>query len=344
MLRYRADSRTIGILAAYAALTAAAWAVDPHGAWLLATIAVLGSSAWLCAVVAHNTVHTPVFATRWMNQAFQVWVSLSYGFPISDYIPGHNLSHHRFTQQREDVMRTTKVRFRWNLLNLLCFFPAVTPGILRGNAEYRKLQGPRAQRWRRQLAIETAVVWSVKVGLLLIDWRKGLCLVLLPQLIANYGIVTINYLWHDGCDPDHPVNHSRNIVGPLLNFFALNNGFHGMHHIEPGLHWSLLPEAHARVLRPTLHPALEQRSMVGYLFRTFIYPGKRLRYDGTPLVLPEEAPDRSWVKASDLGEGASNGSDPTPPTAEPATNISKMLRGGVYGTRTRGLRRDRPAL
>ena len=85
-----------------------------------------------------------------MNSAFQVWVSLSYGFPISDYIPGHNLSHHRFLQAREDVMRTSKVRFRWNLLNLLAFPFAVTPAILQGNTRYAKLKGSAA--WRRAAA------------------------------------------------------------------------------------------------------------------------------------------------------------------------------------------------
>jgi fatty acid desaturase len=81
--------------------------------------------------------------------------------------------------------------------------------------------------------------------------------VVVPQLIANLGIVGINFLWHDGCDPEHPVNHSRNFTGSLLNFLSLNNGYHGMHHEEPGMHWSLLPEAHARRIHPGLHPALE---------------------------------------------------------------------------------------
>jgi hypothetical protein len=48
---------------------------------------------WLCAVVAHNAVHAPVFHRRWMNSAFQIWVSLSCGFPISDYMPGHSINY-----------------------------------------------------------------------------------------------------------------------------------------------------------------------------------------------------------------------------------------------------------
>lgn len=298
-LRFTADLRTLGVLMVYLGVSVAAWKLDPHGLACALVVAWLAVNAWLAAVIAHNVVHSPVFTERWMNQAFQVWVSLSYGFPISDYVPGHNLSHHRYTQMREDVMRTTKVRFRWNLLNLLFFLPAVTPAILRGNAEYRKLAGWRSAQWRRQLMLEAVVVWSVKVGLLLLDWRKALLFVVIPHLYANFGVVTINFLQHDGCDPDHPANHSRNFIDPVLNFLAFNNGYHGMHHVTPGLHWSLLPQAHAREIHPQIHPALEQRSLVAYLFRTFVYPGKRITYDGKPVVITNEGPDRSWVRPGD---------------------------------------------
>jgi fatty acid desaturase len=295
LLRFSADRRSLGVLTVYAALVAMAWTLIPAGPLQLLVIPVLGYASWLCAVVAHNTVHAPVFHRRSLNSLFQIWVSLSYGFPISDYIPGHNLSHHRFLQAREDVMRTSKVRFRWNLLNLLSFPFAVTPGIVRGNARYGKLKGSEA--WRRQLRLETIVVWGVKVGLLALDWRKALLFVVVPQLIANLGIVGINFLWHDGCDPEHPVNHSRNFTGPLLNFLALNNGYHGMHHEEPALHWSLLPEAHARRIRPGLHPALEQPSLLTYLWRTFVYPARRETFEGKPITFPELDADLDWVEA-----------------------------------------------
>jgi len=281
------------VLTTHALLSVAAWLAAPSGVALLAAMAVLAYTSWLSAVVAHNTVHCPVFRRRWMNSAFQVWVSLSYGFPISDYIPGHNLSHHRFLQAREDVMRTSKVRFRWNLLNLLAFPFAVSPSILRSNRRYASLKG--SGDWRRQRRLETLIVWSVKLALVALDWRRALCFVLVPELVANLGIVGINFFWHDGCDPDHPVNHSRNFVSPVLNFLTLNNGYHGMHHLEPGLHWSLLPEAHAQHIRPGLHPALEQPSLLAYAWRTFVYPGRRETYEGRPITFPEPDTDLDWV-------------------------------------------------
>jgi fatty acid desaturase len=293
ILRFAADRRTLGVLTTHALLTLAAWVAAPPALASLAAMAVLAYTSWLSAIVAHNTVHSPVFRRRWMNSAFQIWVSLSYGFPITDYIPGHNLSHHRFLQAREDVMRTSKVRFRWNLLNLLAFPFAVSPAIVRGNRRYASLKGN--EEWRRQRALEVVLVWGVKVALLALDWRKALCFVLVPELFANLGIVGINFFWHDGCDPEHPVNHSRNFTSPLLNFLTLNNGYHGIHHLEPGLHWSLLPEAHAEHIRPGLHPALEQRSLLGYAWRTFVYPGRRETFEGEPVTFPEHDGDRDWV-------------------------------------------------
>ena len=293
-LRYPADRRMLAILAIDGILTVGAWVLVPDGPGWLPAIAILAYTSWLCAVVAHNAVHCPVFTQRWMNHTFQIWVSLCYGFPISEYIPGHNLSHHRFLQAREDVMRTSKVHFRWNLLNVLAFPFAVSPAILRGNKRYASLKG--SESWRLQLRLEMVVVWGVKLGLLALDWRRAIAFIFIPHVIANLGIVGINFLWHDGCDAEHPVNHSRNFTGGLLNFLVLNNGYHGMHHQEPGLHWSLLPEAHALHIRPGLHPALEQRSLLLYAFRTFVYPGRRETFDGNPVPLRADDGDLDWVE------------------------------------------------
>ena len=37
----------------------------------------------------------------------------------TSYIPGHNLSHHKYLQTRKDIMRTSKMKYRWQSLNLL---------------------------------------------------------------------------------------------------------------------------------------------------------------------------------------------------------------------------------
>ncbi len=310
MLRYRADLRTLAFCGVFFGLVAVQWVLPQYT--LLAGVGpaeatvtswISGSALFLltcffsffCAVATHNTVHSPIFQGRLHNRIFQTILTTTYGHPVSAYVPGHNLSHHKHTQSRRDVMRTTKARFRWNLLNLLFFMVMVGPSIMRGEAQYFKSIKERLPGWYRQMRIEQVALFGSYIVLAILDWQKFLLFVFIPHKYAAWGIITMNLLQHDGADENTEWNHSRNFVGKLVNWFTFNNGYHTIHHMHPGLHWSLLPEAHAREVAPHIDPALDQKSLFGYAFKAFVFPGKRLRYDGTPLVLPEEGPDEDWI-------------------------------------------------
>ena len=300
-MRYQADLRTFAFIAAYFGLTAVLWTVPGasilSGHWAIG-LPLIVLACWLsffCAVATHNTLHSPVFVKRPHNRVFQVILTLTYGHPVSAFVPGHNLSHHKHTQTARDVMRTSKVRFRWHLLNGALFLLRVAPGVMRGESAYFKAMKHRLPAWWKQLRIEQIALYSIYGVLLLLDWRKFLLFVFLPHKYAAFGIVTINLLQHDGCDATSEWNHSRNFVGKLVNWFTFNNGFHTIHHLHPALHWSQLPTAHAAEVAPHIHPGLDQPSLLAYLIRTFFWPGKRLRYDGAPYVLAPPIVDESWI-------------------------------------------------
>jgi fatty acid desaturase len=142
---------------------------------------------------------------------------------------------------------------------------------------------------------EMGVLYAALGVLLWIDWKSFLLYVFIPHRYAGWGIITMNFLQHDGCDQDSEHNHSRNFVGRAVNWFTFNNGYHSIHHVQPGLHWSLLPEAHARLIAPYIHPNLDQPSLLAYCWRAFVWPAKRLTFEGKPVVLPEEGPDEDWI-------------------------------------------------
>jgi fatty acid desaturase len=298
MLRYRADVKTLLFVAIYFALVAVQWIYAPTNLFLAIPLLVLTCFfSFFGAVATHNSVHTPVFKNRAMNRAFQVALTLTYGHPVSAYVPGHNLSHHKHTQSRRDVMRTTKVRYRWNLLNGLFFMSRVGKDILFADMRYFKAMYRRNPPWFRQMILEAVVFVGLTVALVALDWKKFLLYVLVPHQYAAWGIITMNFLQHDGCDEDSEYNHSRNFVGKFVNFWTYNNGFHSIHHEEPGLHWSLLPQEHAKRIAPFIHPNLDHENFALYLFRTFGWPAKRMRYDGTEVVLGPEGPDEEWIPA-----------------------------------------------
>jgi fatty acid desaturase len=310
MLRYRADVKTLCFVVIYFALVAVQWVYAPSDLRLAIPLLVL--TCWFSffgAVATHNTVHAPVFRRRSLNRAFQVALTLTYGHPVSAYVPGHNLSHHKHTQTRRDIMRTTKARFRWNLLNGLFFMSRVGKDIFVADMRYFKAMYRRNPPWFRQMILEAVVFVGASGALLALDWKKFLLYVLVPHQYAAWGIITMNLLQHDGCDQDTEYNHSRNFVGKLVNWWTYNNGYHTIHHLEPGLHWSLLPAEHAKRVAPFIHPNLDQPSLLAYLWRTYGYPGKRVTYDGKPLILPDEGPDEEWIPGpketpSDVSLGA----------------------------------------
>ena len=295
VLRYAADRRTLFFTACFFATQAVLWLATPaNGFATFGLVAVSCALAFMGAVATHNTIHCPLFHARWMNSLWHVVLTLTYGHPVGSYVPGHNLSHHRFTETRRDVMRTCKARFRWQPLNLLLFTASISRDILRAELTYARAMFTRRPKWTRQLLLETAVWLGTLISLGVWDWKKLMLFVLIPHQYAAWGIVTMNLLQHDGADQRTQYNHSRNFTGALLNFFCYNNGYHTIHHVYPGMHWSLTGLAHAELVRPHIHPSLEQPSMIAYLWRTYFWPGARQNYDGTPRVPEEPGEDEAW--------------------------------------------------
>jgi fatty acid desaturase len=298
LLKYAADRRTVGFLAFYYMLFATAWLATPTHPLAIAALTVsLCLMAFFIAVMTHNTIHSPIFHSPMLNRLFSVGLSWGFGAPASGFLPGHNLSHHRYLGLRKDNVRTYKVRYRWNFLNQALFFFHMVPGILRTEGLFVKnVKGdPDARGWYLQHRFETSLLFVAKAALLIVDWKKAVLFVAIPNVYGVWAIFGTNFWQHDGCDEHHPYNHSRSFTSKLLNYVTFNNGFHAVHHEKPGLHWSLLPAYHAENYHAHCHPALEQKSLLIYLWRTCVYPAARLRYDGTPYVLPPKDSDEDWV-------------------------------------------------
>jgi beta-carotene hydroxylase len=297
MLRYAADWRTLFFVAIYCSLVFTIfylWETLVMWQLILLFIAMCNMS-FFSAVMVHNTIHCPIFKQRWLNKLFQYVLSFCYGHAVSAFVPGHNFSHHKYTQGEKDVMRTTKMRFKWNLLNQLFFFHRMVFDITRDEKAFAQSMRKVKPAWFRQYILELLFFFASQAVLAYINWKAFLLMVFLPHHYGVWGIVSVNFWQHDGCDPNHRYNHSRNFTGKVLNFFAFNNGFHAMHHNRPGLHWSLLPAWHQKYIAPNIHPALEQKNLMGYLWRTCVYPGKRVTYDGKPVVLPPATKDADWI-------------------------------------------------
>tara|TARA_B100001758_G_scaffold110710_1_gene94910 strand:- start:228 stop:1226 length:999 start_codon:yes stop_codon:yes gene_type:complete len=289
MLVNAMDTRCVAWVALYFALTFVAWRLD-----LAVLTPVLCYFSFAGACITHNSMHLRTFVCDHTEALWRHALSLTYGHPASTFVPGHNLSHHRHTQSSKDPMRTTKVRYRWNWVNLLMFQPRVAWDVFRMDMRYMALKKHCGEPYFWTCAQEWLVVGLAQMALACLCVRKFVLYVYAPHLFAQWAIVSINLMQHDGCDKTG-INNSRNFTGSWVNWLTFNNGFHSIHHQNPTLHWSKLPSAHACHVKGAIHPNLEQSCMLSYMYKAFVWPGKRVDYLGEAVKLDPEDQDEDWT-------------------------------------------------
>jgi len=303
-LRKVADLKTLLWMFTYFASFVYMWVAHDRNSYIVRACGMVISAyfSFANAVIAHNSMHCAVFKSPVTTRVFQMFLSLTYGHPVSTFVPGHNLSHHKYTEHLQDPMRTSKLRWKSNFMNFLMFQPTVAGAVLKQDIRYFRLIRTRRPEIFTNCMCELFLVFAVQFSLLYLDWRKFMLYWQVCHFFGQYGIVTMNHLQHDGCDtapPGDKINHntSRNFVGPVINFFAFNNGYHAIHHLYPTLHWSETAEAHDRLIKPNNHPNLNCQCMFRYIWSAIISPGMRVTYLGEPhkFEFEEEPEDEDWM-------------------------------------------------
>jgi fatty acid desaturase len=267
LVKHPAEWRQIGIIAVYLGLLFSMYFVEACRNPLFFCAACYFS--FLNAVVIHNHLHQGIFKSRRLNMIWRAVLSFGALYPASANIPSHNLVHHHFDDDGQpDWAAPEQVGFRWNLLNLIHFPNVAGPNTFAGVQRWAALAG--RDDFRRQYLHENLFAFGLTGALLLLDFWTALFFIVLPQLYGARCILRINLIQHDGCDVTSEWNHSRNFVGRAFNWIMCNNGYHTIHHNRAGLHWSVLDREHEREVKPRVDPALDERSMVLYLLRTYV--------------------------------------------------------------------------
>jgi fatty acid desaturase len=276
MLRYAADRRTV--LWAFVFFPVAGFApyVEPR---LIPWILPLSLYMGFCAgCFSHNQNHCPMFKSRRMNTFYGAWLSIFYGYPTFGWIPTHNLNHHKFVNKAGDATITWRYSKKNTWLVASTYFFVSTYWQAAPLKEYMakaRVTNPaliRAVAWQ-WAALVGAQLSFLAIGWATHGWRLGTVVWIfgfaIPAAFAAWSMMFINYIQHVHCDPWSEHNHSRNFVSKLGNFLVFNNGYHAAHHESAGLHWSKLPEAHAKIAH-LIDPELNQASIFGFCLKAYL--------------------------------------------------------------------------
>ena len=267
LLRHSADCRTLLFLLSFNIFLAVQWFGIDRSSYLLLPTYVL---AVVALVVKHNQIHSPTFRREGWNSVFNLYLSILTALPTSGVITSHNILHHQHNNTDVDFVRCSLVRSRSNIVNLFSFFFVSIRTMYRNKPSDLKNWRQTQPRLYKQAIAERIATYGSLLLLVILDWHSTLKYCAGPWLFAQWVLVTINLLQHQGCDFDSEFNHSRNLTGRLLNWLLLNNGYHTAHHTFPAAHWSKLKEIHRRVVVSHTDPSLEEKSLWLCLWRRFV--------------------------------------------------------------------------
>lgn len=265
MLRYKADRKTL----LWAFMITVCFAIQ----WYLGEIVWPLYLFYLylsvtVSVIAHNHNHLPIWKNDTLNLISEYWISVFYGFPTFAWIPTHNRNHHKYNNKEEDYTKTYRFTEANNFFTFISY-PSIS-GYFQQSALAQYLKEVKAKNPKKfRAAISQIVVLVLWLAFwLILDWKKALIYVVIPQQFSVFMVLIFNYIQHVHADEESKWNHSRNIIGSL-NFFMFNNGLHTVHHQNAALHWSLLPEAHAKI-EHEIDDSLKVNSFWWFLFSTYI--------------------------------------------------------------------------
>jgi beta-carotene hydroxylase len=289
-LKHPSDWRSLFIVAVYLSLVTSMLLVREARNVVFLVLACQFS--FYVQTVTHNVMHAGLFESRALNRAFRFILSFCGLFPVSSVIPSHNLVHHHFDDDGQpDWASPAHARFTWNLLNLLHFPNIIGPITFAGINRWASVKG-RAN-YRKESAQESAFAFGLTGLLLISDFWGTLFFVMVPQLWGARWFLRVNIIQHDACDLGSEHDHSRNFGGRLVNWLAVNAGYHTAHHNKAGQHWSELPASHARDVAPKMNPALMEPSLVWYLARTYLLRFSRPTWAGQPAVQADATLERA---------------------------------------------------
>ena len=270
LLRHPRDRRSVATI-----LVAVLLLVTPQGlllpdVWVPVWLGLTFLACCASHVVAHNHCHFPIFATTAANRCFNLLASFARGHCASDIYLAHNLNHHREQGRSGDWIAPALGGSGHPALRLIRFVVRATVSMayqrnrLAGNGRHLLPEPFRSSLPREKIFLACAVAF-----LLWNDWRTACLFALLPWAASLAWLVGVNYVQHEGCDPDSTWAHSRNFTGRFTNWLLFNNGYHTAHHVEPGVHWSETKVLHERVASQI--PAhLNEPSATRYMIRRYI--------------------------------------------------------------------------
>lgn len=198
-----------------------------------------------CTLINHNHRHHQIFSSSPLNEILNAIISLCIGAPSTRLHLVHHYNHHLHYPSHDDWSHfETNARGK-GFVRIVTYFINATRTMTKNRDQLVK-----TEHHRRALRNEKILLYAFSAAALWWNWKVFAFFIFPAWFLGLFLLLTSNLLNHDYCDVKDEINHSRDFLNGMENWFFCNNGYHTAHHLNPHLHWEELPRFHQENVAP----------------------------------------------------------------------------------------------
>jgi fatty acid desaturase len=164
-----------------------------------------------------------------------------FGHAPEGYFSHHVGMHHIENNMPDDTSSTMRYQ-RDSLRGFLAyFFKFIFTGVI---DTIRYLFNRNRKKLGRRLTIGEYVYFAFCIAMCFVNLKATLVVFIIPLLFARLVMMLGNWTQHsfiDAAEPDNLYKSSINCINTAYNKICWNDGYHIIHHLRPGMHYTDMP-------------------------------------------------------------------------------------------------------
>lgn len=205
--------------------------------YILWVIMISFTGSAVAMLIKHNHCHLGLFRNKWMNTMMDMWLNVLTCSSCSSVKIIHNINHHCYINEVGKDWGSTHHFESNGRLSGMMRYVFVAPFLFL-NEKQKWLNARKTSLIYRYNKNENAFILVTLALLIMYNPMGGIYIFVVPAILLQYALVSMNYIQHSGNDQNH--KKSNNIQAKWVNRLFFNVGYHIEHHHNPKKHWSLL--------------------------------------------------------------------------------------------------------
>lgn len=242
IFKYKEDRLPIAIFAFYTLLDFYVY-LRAESVIFLVVWCLLGILPKVCiSAWNHHHQHVNTFHQNILNRLLEIMYSFHTGVSCHGWMLHHNLGHHlNYLDQTLDEARWRRKDgsqmgvIEYSIITTLTSYPRAI-SVAR-----------RFPKYIPMFIAGNAILYISLAFMLYHNWVNTLFIYLIPIAYTFYNTIWHTYYHHAGLETEHHMHASYSIKHRLYNICFGNLGYHTAHHYKMGVHWSKLPDLHAKI-------------------------------------------------------------------------------------------------